>query len=555
MTTRQFHGRYRRILMIHLVLLVVAAVLHLFGSISFCGMVASLIYLGLLISWGLSVWYRILMTGVRRMLLLSAGLMLLWMLLRIMRYDFFGTDLSDAYAGISRLLWYAYYVPQVFIPPLIFGAVLFSNRDDRRARRLLHVCLLPALLLAVGFLTNDLHELAFSFPDPLRWETAYSHEILYYLYIVWYALFFILSTVVTLRYSGGFGHKAVKLLPMVFPLLMIPYTVYYLFGPFLLLTYFLEYPEAFCLAYVGYVECCIVLGFIPSNTGYVEIFERSGLPLLITTPDGRRAFSSGDTSLFTPDVLTGADEAGTLACGEGKEILSIPVTGGKAYYLIDRSGIQSLNAALAENVELLAGEAQLLRAERELKERSARLETQNALYDAMAHASGRAVEKLNLLLADVDPTAQDFPDSMRKACILGAYIKRRSNLTILCHQTETVDARELGLALKESADYLTFAGVPSSCGVCGQGEISSAQAARLYDAFEDVLETRLDDLTDLLITLRVGKDSCSLELQMEGKGLCGVTEETLVSPGILLGSEEQDGTLYVTLTLSKEGVV
>lgn len=75
------------------------------------GIVRAVIYIGLLTAWGISVRARIIQTQVRRYLLAETGLMLLWLLLRTVKYN--------VYDPITeRLLWYGYYLPMLFIPVL-----------------------------------------------------------------------------------------------------------------------------------------------------------------------------------------------------------------------------------------------------------------------------------------------------------------------------------------------------------------------------------------------------------------------------------------------------
>lgn len=78
-----------------------------------CFLATNLIYIALALVWGISVRRRILHRDVRRYLLLSCAMAVLWLLLRAFKYRYFQSD------GISRALWYCYYIPQIFAP--LFG--------------------------------------------------------------------------------------------------------------------------------------------------------------------------------------------------------------------------------------------------------------------------------------------------------------------------------------------------------------------------------------------------------------------------------------------------
>ena len=69
------------------------------------------IYVFLFSAWCYSIWMRIVQTQVRRYLLAISVLMVLWILLRSIK---FSIDNMDA----GRWLWYFYYFPMLLIPML-----------------------------------------------------------------------------------------------------------------------------------------------------------------------------------------------------------------------------------------------------------------------------------------------------------------------------------------------------------------------------------------------------------------------------------------------------
>ena len=98
-----------------------------------CFLATNLIYIALALVWGISVRRRILHRDVRRYLLLSCAMAVLWLLLRAFKYRYFQSD------GISRALWYCYYIPQIFAP--LFGFFwLHWSWDEARMRRFRPTC-------------------------------------------------------------------------------------------------------------------------------------------------------------------------------------------------------------------------------------------------------------------------------------------------------------------------------------------------------------------------------------------------------------------------------
>lgn len=146
-----------------------------------CFLATNLIFIALALVWGISVRRRILHREMRRYLLLSCAMAVLWLLLRAFKYRCFQSD------GISRALWYCYYIPQIFAPLFGFFAALELGRSEEALlppwMQLMYV---PACLLLLGVLTNDGHQLAFRFLTGRMSDGAgYAHGVVYYAAMAW----------------------------------------------------------------------------------------------------------------------------------------------------------------------------------------------------------------------------------------------------------------------------------------------------------------------------------------------------------------------------------
>ena len=95
---------------------------------------------------------RIVQTQVRRYLLAISVLMVLWILLRSIK---FSIDNMDA----ERWLWYFYYFPMLLIPMLsVFVSLSLGKGEDFQLPRWTKLLYFPTLLLLLLVLTNDLHQ-------------------------------------------------------------------------------------------------------------------------------------------------------------------------------------------------------------------------------------------------------------------------------------------------------------------------------------------------------------------------------------------------------------
>ena len=127
---------------------------------------SSNIVTGALLITALFLWYtqmrrRLLHPDERKYLTWMSLLIAFLLILRTIKFVFLPSGhITNRYA------WYLYYFPQTFTVLLMFFTVLHIGRPHNRPIntkwKLLY---LPAALLSLGILTNDLHQLAFRFPD------------------------------------------------------------------------------------------------------------------------------------------------------------------------------------------------------------------------------------------------------------------------------------------------------------------------------------------------------------------------------------------------------
>ena len=80
----------------------------------------SLIYIGLMTWWGVSLWQRIVQTQVRRYLAATAALCVFWLSIRTVKF-FFAVS-----SAAIRYLWYGYDVPILF-NELVLSDKLFEH--------------------------------------------------------------------------------------------------------------------------------------------------------------------------------------------------------------------------------------------------------------------------------------------------------------------------------------------------------------------------------------------------------------------------------------------
>ena len=123
------------------------------------GLLRGFIVAGICFGWVISVSRRVVQPGSRHYMTLAAVLMVFWIVVRTVKYDIAESKF------LLHWLWYLYYVPLILIPLLsVFMSVSLCKSENFRISKSVRMMDIPALILLLLVLTNDVHQLVFSFP-------------------------------------------------------------------------------------------------------------------------------------------------------------------------------------------------------------------------------------------------------------------------------------------------------------------------------------------------------------------------------------------------------
>lgn len=215
------------------------------------GYLRSAIYLFLFGVWCYSLWARIVQVQVRHYMLAISALMVLWILLRSIKFSIDNTD-------VERLLWYFYYFPMLFIPMLsVFVSQSLGKGEDFRLPRWTKLLYLPTLLLLLLVLTNDLHQQVFSFPSGILTDQEYRYEVGFFFVLGWEALcagFAFLSMVKNCRIPHS---RRIRWLPLVPFALSLAYAYMYAKNVYWVWVLAGDITVSQCLIFASIFECCI----------------------------------------------------------------------------------------------------------------------------------------------------------------------------------------------------------------------------------------------------------------------------------------------------------
>ena len=507
---------------------------------SACFLLTNLIYIGLAMAWGFSISRRILHRNDRRWLLLGCAMAMLWLFLRAVKYRFFSND------TITRHLWYGYYVPQILAPLFsLFAALQLGRREDDALSRKWVLLFVPAALLIGGVLTNDLHQMAFrAAPGAATLEADYTHGWVYYLAMTWIVGLLLATGIIVYRKcrvseSRRFAWAPLCVFPGGFVLCSLSFANIYTFH---------KMPECFCLTFAAFWESCLQVGLIPTNGYYRYFFSESTVAAQIVDGQGRPVYRAQNAPDLTAGQLDAAAREAILLNADTR-LQSAPVQDGRVYWVEDISKINRIQGQLAEINARLSEENELIQAENELKRQRAQTEEKNRLMDEMIALVQPQLFQISRLL-EGENTQILNAQTLKQVCLLGAYVKRRVNLALICDQKAFVPVDELAHCIRESLTYLAQYGAACALYQEGSGSVDSREAQLAYDFFEDCLEAALLSLSALMVRVECG-DCFSIRLMMEDAA--GLPDADRYAQLGQLAMDTEDGQQCLTLSFSRGG--
>lgn len=509
------------------------------------------IYIVLFAAWGVSTRNRIIQPQVRRYLTAIAALMVFWLTVRTIKYSL------DEAAWLMRHLWYLYYLPMLFIPFLaVFVALTLGKPENYRLPKWTALLYIPTFALLLMVLTNDLHQLVFVFPaDAVVWMDDYHYAIVYFLAIGWIILCALTALVIMLIKCRVPHSRKVLMLPFVPAAIALLYGVLYILRmigiPGLAWTRVIagDMTVVFCLLIAAVLESCIQCGLIQANTHYMELFDASTVGAQITDPEYHVVLSSGAAKTVDIGVLRQTKQAPVMLEG-GIRVSGAPIKNGQVIWTEDMSPLINVLADLEEAKENLQDNKDILKEEHALKVREAHISEQERLYHIIQRDTEKQILLMDEMIEQAENTASDEErrNILKKMLVIGAYLKRRSNLVFLSDKDSVLASRELELSIEESINNLETFGV--TCGFISEltEPILSMNVIAMYDFFEEVAERSLDNMSSILIHAGKKPDFIFFSVDTDsGSDFSDLASDTVTAV------QDEDGEWKLTLRLDMGG--
>ena len=487
--------------------------------------IRAVLYLLLFSLWGYSLDRRIIQTQALHCLRLTAALMLLWLILRTLKYEFV-TDLT-----VARYIWYLYYLPMLFIPLLgVYIALSLGKSEEYRLTgKAGFLVAIPGILFLL-VITNDLHQQVFAFdsgvpgvPD----NYGYSHGIFYFCSMGWMVACMIFSLVLLLKKSRVPSGSKKRIRPFVIACITILYGLLYLSGLPAIRWWLGDMNVMFCLLYAAIYESCIRCRMIQSNTGYVELFEATTLAACIADRDGNivlRSRAADDDMVCPKNGLQSIRP-------DGIRISSAPISGGYAVWQDNVRPLTELRAELSENKAKIKNNKEKLQEAYLIQKKLNELTEKNRIYDELETKYGKQIARIGQLLKQCEGAEPAEKQSLlKRILLLGTYIKRAANLYFLGMEYELLPQQELRLTVDEAVRVMTVCGTECSVVYRTTKPMRSTEVMRLFDLLKTVAEMTINGLQSLFISVSDGEMDLSVE--------CTADLSFLASPDITVRRED-----------------
>ena len=529
--------------------LVIAAIIcRILGKVSsryiyiIAGVLRTLIYIGLYIGWGISINKRVVQKAAKNTLLFISGLMIFWFIVRSIKY-FFAMDVN-----VERYSWYSYYLPMLFIPQAaVQMAVLLGQPEEYTLPKWSKLLYIPTTLCSLLVLTNDFHQLVFSFSAGEVWtDKGYSYAWGYYIVLLWDVICAV-SAFVLMVYKCRSSRRK-KYLPIIGICISIIYAIIYASGAEWMQVIGGDITAALCLMFMCIFESCLHCGLIQTNTGYEQLFEVCTMGAQITDLKYHVCYASSNAMELSKTIMKESAKK-EVVVDKKTVIKGRPIQGGYVLWQEDIKDILMLLEKMEENRKTIEESNCIEQENYQTKAKINMLREKNRLYDKLQMQTAGQIELLNNLLyqyeAETNLTAKRR--LLAKISVIGTYIKRCGNLIFIEERAEVSDIAELEACLEESFSSLRLMGVMCAFAAPSGAFIYVRDAVRIYNFFETVIEACLDSLLSVWVKFRVHKESLIFCMEVESNAnLTSFFEITDTS-------SYEDGVWRFTFTVKKAG--
>ncbi len=451
----------------------------------------SAINIALICSWTIMVSIRIMHKNIRNYLLFLGVSAMLWLLVRNIKWaPFQFLDVG------GRHLWYCFYFFIIVIPLLGLFLALAINRNEygvNKSRILLPgfatLLCIPAVILLLLVMTNDLHQFVFKFNKEFKdWNTDYSYGLGYWIIMVFVLLIIFLTALNLIKSWRKSNRNRKTYLTLLVLGIGLLYSVGYIFRVYFILHH-VSLTTFSCFLFIAFWESYIQLGIIPSNTNYRTFFEKSELSAQGIDESGKVVIKSYNTEPINKEEFLELKSNGFFVVEDRKIFEMVKIESGYAVWGKDITQLSLMNNELQELNEKLFGEVELLEKEEKLREDQSRIEKLNSIYGLITKEVIPSMDKIgSLVKASENANREDKDKTLKEIKVISCYVKRKTNLLLLIDNEDHISNGDMLNSFNESFKSLNLLGAYCGINYNFSHNISNQMHLIFYDFFQEVIE-------------------------------------------------------------------
>lgn len=469
------------------------------------------VYMLLLFGWQYTISTKITQKTMRTHLTAQNIISILYLTVRFVQDAFL-------YVNIPWMRFTGYFIniAAVFIPLFgLYGAFYLGRPEDYRISKKWYLLLIPACFLSVMALTNEWHHFLYYIvpeePQPNLYFHPYIGTYIIYLWGLW-----MIAHQVHVIYQRNGTTKSDplyrKLIPFYEPILLFLFSIPYAATAYVVRFELVEYSAGLIFILMLCWELYILVGLIPVNTQYEDVFRRSTVAMQILSSDGERIAVSENAAEITPAMLEALKQNQHFSVTEDVIMHLHQIPGGCMIWQTDLSQInhafrelQRLNAELEEEQDLLAQEIRIQSDE-------ASVQARNDIYDSLSTEVAGQLASLTTLLSKESLSTDDW----NRICLIGTYIKRFCNLQLTYQEQKTIPMGDLAISLQDVAKCMKKLGIRTSLDFCPTSNLEPELILFIMKALEEILEEADFCLTSMEIRI---SDTVCFEITGTDHGL------------------------------------
>ena len=508
--------------------------------------VTSVLYCAIAIAWIITVERRVPFSFIKGYLVLGGVCVTMLFILRVMKWDIFAHIVT-----LNRLIWYFYYVPVTAITLFTLLLSLRVGKEAEKSKNLWDFTLIIGwLVLVVMIMTNDYHNFIFKVYTYNEMVQSYSYNFGYFIVLAWNVILTVLSFIILIKRSRNYSSKTLSWIPvglcLIFSSLLFIYALNGGNSPVLFGKKMYNFQEVYGIMYIAIWESCLRIGLIPSNSDYDDIFKLAKIKAAIADNSQVLTYLSNEAVPLTQVQVEKAESPDGLRLDDNRRVKSKKLAVGSVIWVEDHTAVNELNASLKEAVERINEENSLLEIENEIKAEKQAIETRNRLYDSISFRTRSQLETIGMILERAELQGEGKEEAIKQCAILGAYVKRQANLSILAEQYRMLKLEELRYAIRESLENVRLLGIDANVsGIKANTEFDGGLLIQAYEIFEATIEAALPGVETISCIL-LGNDGIRLEILMDTpNGLPDFTRWDLDKYGAQIEILREDEGIYV----------